>query len=190
MNNKAALWGKGGVALVLCSVLMVACATGGGARRPGRAARAYGYVDVQCEAETYRLVLAQGSGRNVTLESRQNPAELPVGQYLLLAAEFESKDAEGATWRAINKLGKAGMIVTVAEGETAQLACGPPLTAQVMAGNKSGGIISFGMAIEGQGGLEYSAAGITRGGHTLPSPTIEIRDAVGELVTQGAFKYG
>jgi hypothetical protein len=130
-----------------------------------------------------------GDGGSVKLSSAQDPTSLPVGKYVIVKCVLQEKGDDGAVWRMANSTGKVGAEIAVIEGQTVQVPCGPPFTAKVSAG-KRGNAVSFRFDMTGQDGLAYSPAALTRNGQRRDAPKIIIRDEDGQILAQGAFRYG
>ena len=181
-------------AIVLVSVLVCAsCAHDQRARMgtaPKDGASALGTIRLACGADKY-WIRAGGPERTiVTFSSDENPVQAPPGNCVLLDARFESKDAEGAVWRLSARPGQVGKPFVVKAGETTIVECGPPLTAVLPASRFTGDMVNFSVFLTGRGGLAYTADAFLRNGTLTTTPSIEIRDANGELMATGAFKYG
>jgi len=151
--------------------------------RPG-----YGLATLKSGAEDC-AVLLMGNVGSVKLSSLHHPTALPVGTYRIVQCVVQEQGTDGAAWRMANSMGKAGTTVTVVEGQTVQVPCGPPFTAKVSA-SKQGDAVSFRFDMTGQDGLAYSPATLTRNGQRLGAPKIVIRNEDGQILAQGAFRYG
>lgn len=178
------------VLVLLCSALTVSCAYDRRARvsGTGTAPDTYGFIEVQCKADDYAVLVDGRSGR-IELTNRDNPVRVPPGKYTVLASKAESRDAEGAQWRLISQGAAIGSTVRVKAGTTVRVQCGPPLTAK-LAARKGAGAVTFGFALRDAAGLAYTAKDITKNGRNISAPGVVVRDESGAVVAQGVFKYG
>ncbi len=182
----------GTLALAALLVLGVSCVrsrdTGPLEEPAPRPQETMAFLALDCGADSATLILGDGTN-TIEVERGNQPVRVPPGSYVPILCVLESEDADGVKWRVASSVGRAGAPVVAERGATAQVACGAPFTAR-LTHVRAGSAIVFHIEMTGQAGLMYSPTSISQGGIATPAPGVVIRNADGEEIARGAFKYG
>lgn len=165
----------------------VSCARNTQVLRATKLGDGQGQVVVKTEADSYRLLLV-GKGSPIEIVETNKPHILPAASYRLASLRLEKANSAGIPWQLWGDR-RVSLPVDVRERGTTELEVGAPLEASVTA-NRRGGAYLFQFVLEGRGGEQYTAANVRRAGKLAAPPEIVIRDAAGEVVGSGAFRYG
>lgn len=118
------------------------------------------------------------------LESQNGAFTSPIGRIQPYSFIVKRKDERGKEWTMSTRL--SGKWLTLTQGQTEELAAGPPYTAKVIARGDSGQNASVRVELQDAGG---NAATLTPEDRDNP-PAFEGVDDKGKVVWTGKFSYG
>lgn len=149
---------------------------------------------------TFTLALLSPEHGEVKASGKDGaPAKAPVGKYTIQQSMLELKTEGGGTWKATSRAVPDEAPVEVAAEGVAQVKFGPPLrlgsTVKVtpegtLDAVKPGDTLVMVPKITGQAGEAYDLGALGDRKSRPRLPTVIIRNAKGEVVTQGDFRYG
>lgn len=148
---------------------------------------------------TFSLTLLSPEHGEVKLSSKGEPAKLPAGKYTIRQCSVEIKSLTGGTWEATAEGASDGKVIEIAKDKVTTAKFGPPLrlgaTVSVMPDGKlsavkPGDTLVMEPKITGQAGEVYELSALSDDGGIPEPPSVTIRNAKGEVVTQADFQYG
>ncbi len=116
--------------------------------------------------------------------------ELQPGDSEFSSVRLQTVDEAGMPWHMQSSaVDRVSNTFTIRDGQTTELAVGPPLTLRTEARAAAPGVVTIALTVTGRAGESYHQQVRNRTGWT-GSPGFRIVDQSGELLAKGAFKYG
>lgn len=145
---------------------------------------------VEVSSPGFLLELREGNDVLYISNSEGGDLDIPVGDYEVTTPGFRRKQ-KGKIWELQGEPGSTKIPFSVSEGNTTEVAVGPPLKLVVnhtMRREGTGFVVSLRFEIQGSKGEKYKY--LRKNGQKVKLPEVVIKNEKGKEVKTGHFEYG